>query len=51
MLLLSQTEEPRIRIADYPPREGPGRGRKKAGESVEGAYGSTKKKEMFDRED
>ena len=48
MLLLSQTEEPHTRIADYPPREGPGRGRKKTRVSVEGAYGLPKKQETDD---
>ena len=50
MLLLSQTEEPRTRIADYPPRKGLGRGRKKTRGFVEGlgAYGLPKKQETDD---
>ena len=48
MLLLSQTEEPRTRIADYLPREGAGRGRKKTRGFVEGAYGLPKKQETYD---
>ena len=47
LLLLSQAQEPRTRIADYLPREGAGRGRKKTRGFVEGAYGLPKKQETY----